>query len=1504
MTGARRGDDSEVVSDNSQATPKIAPPALPENSNHTSLQITTHKLNGKNFLKWSRSVLMVVRGKGKLGYLDGKIPMPKETDPSYPEWEAQNSMVMAWLIHSMEDNIADTYILFPTAKRIWDAVTLAYSDLKNSSQVFELRNRAKNLRQGENDVTQYYNELTKLWQELDLFRVLQWKDPDDAILYRRMVEDDRVYDFLAGLNKELDDVRGRLLGLKPLPVIEEVFAEVRREESRRRVMLGTSTDPGDASALATRGPANRGDSKEYKKWCDHCEKPYHTRETCWKIHGKPTNWTPKKSRGREGKSLQVESEHEPGGVLGGGFSKDQIEQLRKMLAIPQASSTSLMAQKGTLLTAFGGLTKQGEPWIIDSGATDHMTGCEKLFSSYNPSPGNHKVRVADGSLSVVAGTGTIKISSNITLKAVLHVPNLSCNLLSISKITKDLDCVINFSASTCVFQDRTSGRRIGSAKEVDGLYHFEDDFFVRSQVQVAVGSSPLSRTERIMLLHCRLGHPSFSYLKHLFPSLFKNHDLFQCEICQLAKHNRIFLPSQPYRASKPFSLIHSDIWGPSRVCSLTNKRWFITFTDDHTRVCWVYLLKGKAEVGSVFQNFYSLIKTQYNESIKILRTDNGTEYFTTVLADFLIKNGIIHQSSCVGTPKQNGVSERKNRHLLEVARSLLFQSNVPKCFWGDAILTACYLINRMPSRVLNFQTPLNRLFESYPESRSSSMLDLKVFGCSAFVHNLDPHRSKFDPRSHKCVFLGYSTTQKGYRCYSIEKKKYFVSPDVTFFENEPFFIKKSLQGERQSEDIFKEKSQNSVPHYNPESWEYFWDPSLPQNLLKTDSIAKNTNLPISQSSDFLSPRGNPPTNLDSQQNLNLSSSSHPDILNPSSADMNSPSQNQDGSVPTPTIEEHIVAEGGKLLPYDLTYSRKKNPKGSEKPDTSQCQESEPKSGTNTNVSDLDLPIAVRKGVRSCTSHPISNFVAYDHLSSSIQALVSNLASVEVPKNIQEAWEIQNWRDAIMEEMRALEKNRTWDVVQKPKEKEPVGCKWVFTIKYKANGSIERYKARLVAKGYTQTYGVDYQETFAPVAKINTVRVLLSLAANLDWPLQQLDVKNAFLNGDLEEEVYMELPPGFDGEKKNGKVCRLRKSLYGLKQSPRAWFDRFAKAIRRQEYQQAQADHTLFYRHKNGKTTILIVYVDDIILTGDDIMEMDRLKKALTLEFEMKDLGNLRYFLGMEIARSKSGISVSQRKYVLDLLKETGMLGCKPAETPIDPNVKFDRTSNLVDRGRYQRLVGKLIYLSHTRPDIAFAVSRVSQYMHSPTEEHLEAVFRVLRYLKGTPGRGLYFKKNEGRNIEAYTDADWAGAIEDRRSTSGYCTFVWGNLVTWRSKKQTVVARSSAEAELRAVAHGICEVLWLKILLEELKAKLEFPLKIYCDNKAAINISHNPVHHDRTKHVEVDRHFIKEKIEDGTVCMTYVPTSRQAADILTKGISRPLFEKLIDKLGMFNLYSPA
>jgi Reverse transcriptase (RNA-dependent DNA polymerase) len=341
------------------------------------------------------------------------------------------------------------------------------------------------------------------------------------------------------------------------------------------------------------------------------------------------------------------------------------------------------------------------------------------------------------------------------------------------------------------------------------------------------------------------------------------------------------------------------------------------------------------------------------------------------------------------------------------------------------------------------------------------------------------------------------------------------------------------------------------------------------------------------------------------------------------------------------------------------------------------------------------------------------------------------------------------------------------------------------------------------------------------------------------------------------------------------------------------------------YRQTNADHTMFFKRHVAYITVLAVYMDDMIILGNDEGEIALLKKKLGKKFEVKDLGQLRYFLGIEIARGTKGIVLSQRKYVPDLFTETGMLGCRPAISPINQKFKLSaEVGEPVDRERYQRLVGRLIYLNHTRPDISFAVSVVSRYMHDPREGHMDAVYQILRYLKNAPRKGLIFRKNEHLNIEGYCDSDWASCSDDMKSTSGYCMFIEGNLVSWKSKKQTVVARSTAEVDYRAMALGVAEMLWLRALLVELKIDQRAQMKLWCDNKSAISIANNPVQHDRTKHIEIDRFFIKEKLNSELLELGHVSTRDQAADCLTKGLNSLDLARGCDKMGLVDIFRPS
>ncbi|CAM8999542.1 unnamed protein product [Rhodiola kirilowii] len=337
------------------------------------------------------------------------------------------------------------------------------------------------------------------------------------------------------------------------------------------------------------------------------------------------------------------------------------------------------------------------------------------------------------------------------------------------------------------------------------------------------------------------------------------------------------------------------------------------------------------------------------------------------------------------------------------------------------------------------------------------------------------------------------------------------------------------------------------------------------------------------------------------------------------------------------------------------------------------------------------------------------------------------------------------------EINALQANNTWSITDLPVGKNAVGCKWVFKIKRKSDGTIERYKARLVAKGFTQLEELDYHETFAPVVKMNTFRTLLAVAASRGWPLYQLDVNNAFLHGILDEEVYMNLPPGYyRSDKAQGRVCKLHKSLYGLKQASRQWFSKFSETLIQYGLQSSLNDYSLFTLHKGKDYIALLVYVDDIIITGTSQVLIDNIKQFIDSKFKIKDLGTLRYFLGLEVARSASGIFINQRKYALELIKDAGLLGCKPSSLPMDTKHKLSLSTSsvLADPTKYRRLVGQLIYLTVTRPDLAYAVHILSQFMHTPKEDHLKAAHKVLRYLKLAPAQGLLYPANQPLILKA------------------------------------------------------------------------------------------------------------------------------------------------------------
>jgi hypothetical protein len=412
----------------------------------------------------------------------------------------------------------------------------------------------------------------------------------------------------------------------------------------------------------------------------------------------------------------------------------------------------------------------------------------------------------------------------------------------------------------------------------------------------------------------------------------------------------------------------------------------------------------------------------------------------------------------------------------------------------------------------------------------------------------------------------------------------------------------------------------------------------------------------------------------------------------------------------------------------------------------------------------------------------------------------------IPSSVRDALTDPNWRAAMEDEYRALMSNGTSELVFRPRDSNVVTSKWIFTHKLRVDGSIDRYKARWVHRGFTQRPGVDYNETFSPVVKPATVRTVLSIAVCRDWPIQQLDVKNAFLHGTLTETVYCSQTTGFADPAHLDLVCRLKKSLYGLKQAPRAWYSRFASFLLSLGFAEAKSDTSLFVFRRGSDTVYLLLCVDDIILTASSTELLCRTISALHREFTMKDLGPLHHFLGITVERRPDKLFLHQRTYTLNILKRAVMTDCKSCSTPVDLKAKLavDSEPPVQDPSQFQSIVGALQYLTFTRPGIAYVVQQVCLHMHDPRESHLTAMKRIMRYLRGTPDYGLLLLRSRSTDLAIYTDADWASCPDTRRSTSGYAVFLGDNLVSWSAKRQTVVSRSSVEAEYRAVANGVAE----------------------------------------------------------------------------------------------------
>ncbi|KAJ1698432.1 hypothetical protein LUZ63_006944 [Rhynchospora breviuscula] len=1393
---------SSSISTPSSTISSLSPDIIP-----LTIPIAT-KLTHTNYLTWKSQILPLLHGYNLARFLDSAPPPSTITtdsgvlaiNPDYLPWHRQDQLLLGWIRSSLTESIQAQVVSCTTSMDLWSYLERVYASTSRA-RVTDLRRQVQFATKGAFSCTEFLQHLRQLADEL-------------AFAGSPLSDEELVQAVITGLGSDylafvtaitttphrisFADLHGMLLTHESilknnhsssLMATPSAFQTGQIQNNKNRPILPhpitsnnqnqyrpiTSQFRPNTPSTATSSPqGNRSSSPVSKGPCQICTKANHSAKVCYFRYEPDPVWKP-----------------------------------RPPQAARQAFATHLQPP-----------TTSSSDWVLDSGATNHVTSDLNNLSAFFAYPGADNLQIGNGNGLKILHLGSVSLNLagfSVQLHDVLHVPSFSKNLISLSKLLIDNPhLTISFSSSICEIKVLHTKISL-PVPDQHGLYLLHATS-VSPQAFLGVKTTANS-------WHARLGHPSTATTLQVLSSNklpCNSNKVDMCHDCAVAKSHELPFFSSSSSSTSPLEIVYSDVWGPSPIVSSNGNRYYIIFVDEFTRFTWIYFLKQKSDVLHIFSIFKAQAENLLNTTIKILRTDNGTEY-KPIGTKF---SQITHQTTCPYTPQQNGISERKHRHIIELSLATMSYASIPSIYWDEIFSSIVYLINRLPASTSS-SIPYTSLFHKPPDYSF-----LRILGCKCFPHTRPYNSHKLEMRAVPCIFIGYALSQKGYRCLDLKTNKVYVSRHVQFDESVFPFKELSLP----SKDQLSTVSDEITPLL--QLAQTISVQNFTETLPRMPIISNNVDHPTDQ----LSPTINTtPTNGQTNQSLPLHS-------------------------PDCTIPQSTAT--------DLITSSQPSP-------------------SNTTLA----PSTLQTASHAMTTRTRDNTRKKRHFPDYV-AFTTTLGTE--PTCFTKANTIPEWREAMATEINALARNNTWKLVPPPTNHKIIGCKWVYKLKHKPDGSVERYKARLVAKGYHQEEGIDFFDTFSPVVRPTTIRLILSLAVSSHWPIRQLDVHNAFLHGDLQEQVYMSQPPGFLDIEHPDYVCLLSKSLYGLKQAPRAWFQKLSSALLAIGFSASNYDPSLFIANHNSHTLLILVYVDDILVTGSSSSMISTCIAQLQEQFSLKDLGPLHYFLGIEAVLQSDGLLLTQTKYIKDLLLKTKMHNAKSCTTPIATYITLSKEEGepFDDPHLYRSVVGALQYATLTRPDISYAVNKVSQFMQSPTIIHWTAVKRILRYLCGTPTHGLLIHSSSSLAIHAYSDSDWAGCPDDRRSTSGFCIYLGSNLISWSAKKQPTVSRSSTEAEYRSLALTCTEILWLQYLLQEINVNLPNPPTLWCDNIGATFLASNPMFHARTKHIEIDYHFVRERIAAQELRVLFICSKDQIADVMTKPLSTNRFTFLRNKLNVF------
>ncbi|KAM1906652.1 hypothetical protein ACFX14_026396 [Malus domestica] len=916
-----------------------------------------------------------------------------------------------------------------TPKEAWDIFVTLFSK-KNDTRLQLLENELLSIAQRDMTIAQYFHKVKSICREISEL------DPTAPIGETRMK---RI--IIHGLRPEYRGFVAAIQGWPTQPSLVEFENLLAGQEAMAKQMGGVSLK-GEEEALYTskskgtfkrytgsgskkdgdkvkshqgKGSSrpggaskNRSNSRKFDGECNNCGKMGHMAKDCWTKKGHVESNTATSSS---------KENSEDGWDAEALFAMKEEE-----LALTVTTQEQIDYKNDS---------------IVDSGCSNHMTGDKQKLQNLSEYKGGRVGVTADNSRLPIAHIGktivTPRYNSNqVPLQDVYHVPGMKKKLLSMAQLTSSGHYVLFGPREVKVYRDL----KISEIPTMEGRRL--ESVYVMSAESAYVDRTRKNETSD--LWHMLLGHVSYSKLSVMvkklmlkgLPQLDVRTDTV-CAGCQYGKAHQLPYKESKFKAKEPLELVHSDVFGPIKQPSIGGMRYMVTFIDDFSRYVWVFFMKEKFDTFSKFKEFRESAEGEVGKKICCLRTDNGGEYSSSEFSQYLRECRIRHQYTCANTPQQNGVAERKNRHSAEVCQSMLHAKNVPERFWAEAMRTAAFVINRLPQLRLGFVSPFKKLWNMKP-----TVSYFRVFGCVCYVFVPNHLRSKFDKKAVRCIFVGYNSQRKGWKCCDPTNGRCYTSRDVVFDEASSWW--------------------SSEKEVLPDSREF-------------------------------------------GEKLQQKMGEHTIQLQPSSDEAGDPNGDD---------VEQIVAQN----PWQTGVYQQPNEEGG----PSETEESTPQS-------------QLRRSTRTRRPNP----------------KYANAAIIEKatePETFEEASQSSKWMTAMKEEIDALQQNQTWDLVPKPRDVKPISCKWVYKIKCRPDGSIERYKAQLVARGFSQQYELDYDETFSPVAKLTTVRVLLALAANKDWNLYQMDVKNAFLHGELDRNIYMMQPMGFKSEAHPEYMCKLRKALYG------------------------------------------------------------------------------------------------------------------------------------------------------------------------------------------------------------------------------------------------------------------------------------------------------------------------------------------------------------------------